>query len=244
MLTVFLSLLLLQLSRCTVGENYETKTVNVGNDVTLSCPRNNSWLSTHVFWFRLVSEDLPEILGGTFFFDNEDVIKTPHYTAKQEPGTFALILSKTQLSDTGLYFCVKQTQLEVTLLKGVFLRVKEPGPDITTVIQDISPDPARPWDSKTLQCSFLYDPENKPCSGKHRVFWFRAGSDESRPSVIYSHGNRSDGCEESSEAPSLQKCIYSFSKTFSSSDDGTYYCAVAACGEILFGNGTKLNIEE
>ncbi|XP_034546305.1 uncharacterized protein LOC117817663 [Notolabrus celidotus] len=119
----------------------------------------------------------------------------------------------------------------------------EPGPDITTVIQDISPDPARPWDSKTLLCSFLYDPENKPCSGKHRVFWFRAGSGESRPSFIYTHGNRSDGCEESSEAPSMQKCIYSFSKTFSSSDVGTYYCAVAACGEILFGNGTKLNIE-
>ncbi|XP_034546294.1 uncharacterized protein LOC117817651 [Notolabrus celidotus] len=229
---------------CTVGENYETKTVDVGEDVTLFCPRKTSD-GTHLLWFRLVSGDLPEFLGGTHTFDYDDVnitSKTPCCTAKQEPGTFILILSKTQLSHTGLYFCVNQNQLKVTLLKGVFLRVKDPGPDITTVIQDISPDPARPWDSKTLQCSVFSNPDNKTCPGK-RAFWFRAGSDESRPSIIYTHGKRSDGCEESSEAPSLQKCIYSFSKTFSSSDVGTYYCAVAACGEILFGNGTKLNTE-
>lgn len=29
----------------------------------------------------------------------------------------------------------------------------------------------------------------------------------------------------------------------SSSDVGTYYCAVAKCGEILFGNGANLNIQ-
>ncbi|KAK2848674.1 hypothetical protein Q5P01_008508 [Channa striata] len=32
--------------------------------------------------------------------------------------------------------------------------------------------------------------------------------------------------------------------TISSSDAGTYYCAVATCGQILFGNGTKLDIDE
>ncbi|GLD70445.1 uncharacterized protein AKAME5_002176300 [Lates japonicus] len=32
-------------------------------------------------------------------------------------------------------------------------------------------------------------------------------------------------------------------KTISSSDSETYYCAVATCGEIIFGDGTKLDIE-
>ncbi|CAJ1059001.1 uncharacterized protein LOC117818038 [Xyrichtys novacula] len=241
LLIVFLSLLMLRLSRCTVDERYETKTVRVGDDVTLKCPRKTSRSTAQLFWFRLVSGDLPEFFRGMYDFDYEVVNKTPHFTTKQEPGTFVLIINKTQLRDTGLYFCIRQEQLNVNLLKGIFLRIKGPGPDITAIAQDISPDPE---DSETLQCSVLRDKSSKTCPDKPRVFWFRSGSDESRPSVIYTHGNKSDGCEESPETPSLQRCVYSFSKTVSSSDDGTVYCAVVACGEILFGNGTKLTSED
>ena len=73
------------------------------------------------------------------------------------------------------------------------------------------------------------------------MFWFRAGSDESDLGVIHSHGGAE--CETSLEARSPQKCIYSFSKNVSSPDAGTYYCAVATCGKVLFGNGTKLDTE-
>ncbi|XP_067455926.1 uncharacterized protein [Thunnus thynnus] len=118
-----------------------------------------------------------------------------------------------------------------------------PEPDITAITQDFPSDPVRPGDSVTLQCSVLSDSENKKCPEEHRVYWFRAGSDESHPSFIYTHGNSGDECEKSSETRSPQKCVYSFSKEVSSSDAGTYYCAVATCGEILFGNGTKLNTE-
>ncbi|XP_078116308.1 uncharacterized protein LOC144524138 isoform X2 [Sander vitreus] len=114
----------------------------------------------------------------------------------------------------------------MTFSKGIFLRIK-----------------VRPGDSETLQCSVLSDSKNKTCPEEHSVFWFRAGSDKSHPSLIYAQGNNSDGCEKSPEALSSQKCIYSFSKTVSSSDTGTYYCAVATCGEILFGNGIKLDSE-
>ena len=118
-----------------------------------------------------------------------------------------------------------------------------PEPDITAITQDFPSDPVHPGDSVTLQCSMLPDSENKKCPEEHRVYWFRAGSDESHPSFIYAHGNSGDECEKSPETRSPQKCFYSFSKEVSSSDAGTYYCAVATCGEILFGNGTKLNTE-
>ncbi|XP_041799629.1 uncharacterized protein LOC121611254 [Chelmon rostratus] len=76
------------------------------------------------------------------------------------------------------------------------------------------------------------------------VYWFRAGSHESHPSVIYAHGNSGDECEKSPEARSSHKCVYNFFKDdISSSDAGTYYCAVATCGQMLFGNGTKLDVE-
>uniref|UniRef100_UPI0037E70A26 uncharacterized protein n=1 Tax=Semicossyphus pulcher TaxID=241346 RepID=UPI0037E70A26 len=224
-----------QLQGCTDDQTFETKTVSAGDDVKLTCPRDNSWLNTHLFWIRLVSGALPEVLGGTTSFEYRGLDFTPRITAKQEPGTFVLIISKTQLSDSGLYFCVKQRTLKMTLLKGTFLTVTGRAPDITAVIQDLSSDPVRPGDSVTLQCSLLSDSDYKTCPGKHSVFWFRSGSDESHPSVIYTLGNRTDECENSPEARSPQKCVYSFSKTVSSSDAGTYYCAVATCGEILFG---------
>ncbi|KAM9401373.1 uncharacterized protein ACWYII_030954 isoform 1-T2 [Salvelinus alpinus] len=77
------------------------------------------------------------------------------------------------------------------------------------------------------------------------VYWFRHGSGESHPGIIYTHGDRSDQCEKSPEAESpTQSCVYNLPKrNLSISDAGTYYCAVASCGEILFENGTKLDIE-
>ena len=92
--------------------------------MTLKCPRQTSELGTAWYWIRLVSGNFPEYLGGTFTFEYEDVKMTPRITAAQGPGTFLLHISKIQRSDTGIYYCVKVKQLNVTFLKGVFLRIK------------------------------------------------------------------------------------------------------------------------
>ncbi|XP_078116303.1 signal-regulatory protein beta-2-like isoform X2 [Sander vitreus] len=246
MITVFYFLLMLSVGRCTADQIFETKTVGVGEDVTLNCNRQKSDNTGTLFWIRLVSGNFPEFLAGILDFDfgfGVVNIKTPHISAKQEPGTFILHINKTKPSDTGVYYCIKVEQTKMTFLKGTLLRIKESEPNITAIIQDHPSVPLHPGDSVTLQCSVLSDSEKKTCPGEHSVFWFRAGSDESHPSLIYAHGNRGDECEKSPEAYSPQKCVYNFSKNVSSSDAGTYYCAVATCGEILFGSGTKLDIE-
>ncbi|KAK1797484.1 hypothetical protein P4O66_008340 [Electrophorus voltai] len=91
----------------------------------------------------------------------------------------------------------------------------------------------------TLNCTVL----TKRCAGKHSVYWFRHGSGESHPGIIYIHGNRSGQGKMSSEAGSYtQRCVYMLpKKNLSLSDAGTHYCAVAECGETIFGNGTKWN---
>ncbi|XP_071313786.1 signal-regulatory protein beta-2-like [Trachinotus anak] len=246
MLIIFLLALFLRAGRCTDDLIFETKTVDVGDDVKLTCTRPSSDHGAYLFWIRLVSGNLPEFLGGTFSFDYDIFNKTSRITAKQEPGTFLLHISEAELSDTGLYYCIKVDVLYMKFLKGTFLRIKVPGPepDITTIIQVPPSDPVHPGDSVTLQCSVLSDSEKKTCPGDHSVYWFRAGSNKSHPSLIYAHGNSGDQCEKSPEAQSTQKCVYNFFKTVSSSDAGTHYCAVATCGEILFGNGTKVDIED
>ncbi|XP_059201709.1 signal-regulatory protein beta-2-like [Centropristis striata] len=220
---------------CKQNQIFETKSVGVGDDATLTCSRQTSELRATLFWIRLVSGSIPEFFGGTYSFDYDGVNETPRITTKQEPGAFILHINEAKLSDTGVYYCINVNGFEMTLLKGTFLRIEGTEPDI------IHSDAVLPGDSVTLQCSVLSDSENKTCPGGHSVFWFRARSDET-PSLVHA-GNSSDGCERSPEAHSPQKCVYSFSKNVSSSDAGTYYCAVATCGQILFGNGTKLDIE-
>uniref|UniRef100_A0A8C2WQS9 Ig-like domain-containing protein n=1 Tax=Cyclopterus lumpus TaxID=8103 RepID=A0A8C2WQS9_CYCLU len=238
---IFYLLLILRVGRCTDDQILETKTVGVGQNVTLTCARDTSLIRETWFWIRIVSGNSPESLGGTYNFNYDDSDKTLHITTKQEPGTFLLHIHEAKLSDVGLYSCIKVNQLNLTFLKGTFLSIGEP--DITFITQDFPSAPVRPGDSVTLQCSALSHSERRTCLGEPSVFWFRAGSDESHPSLIYAQRSNSAGCEKSPEAHSPQKCVYSFSKDVTSSDVGTHYCAVATCGQILFGNGTKLDIE-
>ncbi|XP_035812902.2 uncharacterized protein LOC118471582 [Amphiprion ocellaris] len=113
--------------------------------------------------------------------------------------------------------------------------------DYTVVQQSTASHSVHPGESQTLHCSVFSDSENKTCSGDLSVFWFRPGSDKSHPDIIYTDGNRPDECEKRSDTQ--KSCVYHSSKTFSSSDAGTYYCAVATCGQILFGNGNTLTNE-
>lgn len=94
--------------------------------------------------------------------------------------------------------------------------------------------------SVILHCTVITD----RCAEEHSVYWFRHNSRESHPGVIYTHGDSNGWCKKKTTDSPTQKCIYRLPKTnLSLSDAGTYYCAVAACGEILFGNGTKLHVD-
>ncbi|XP_064786947.1 uncharacterized protein LOC135510081 [Oncorhynchus masou masou] len=129
---------------------------------------------------------------------------------------------------------------QVTFGEGTFLIVKDSGSNSMSVLQQPLSESVQPGDSVTLNCTI----HTETCA-EHSVYWFRQGSGESHPGIIYTHGDRSDQCEKSPEAGSpTQSCVYNLPKrNIILSDAGTYYCAVASCGEILFGNGTQLDIE-
>ncbi|XP_050928471.1 uncharacterized protein LOC108895097 isoform X3 [Lates calcarifer] len=149
MLVIFCLVLMLRMGRCT-GKQIETKTVRVGDDVHLTCPRIGSGT---LFWIRLVSGNLPKILGKTYSYEPD-----PRITATEGHGTFDLHIGKAKLSDAAVYYCVKTQQGELIFLEGTDLRVEGPQP-VTTAIP--TSDPVHTEDSVTLQCSVLSDSENK-----------------------------------------------------------------------------------
>lgn len=98
-------------------------------------------------------------------------------------------------------------------------------------------DPSLSADHGTLQCSVFTDLDNKMCSEDLSVFWLRAETEESHPDIIYIENNKRGECKKKFD--SENSCFYHFSKTVTSPDSAFYYCAIATCGKILFGNATK-----
>ncbi|XP_075868439.1 uncharacterized protein LOC142877954 isoform X1 [Nelusetta ayraudi] len=236
MLLLFSWFLLFGIGCCLDDAVFETMTVDVGANVTLSCPRDLSEHEVLLVWTRLVSGRLPEVFKATFGFDFRSVVTTTNrITSRQAPKKFILQIKEATQNDGGLYFCIQIVSLDVTLLKTTYLRVKGTQPDTVAVIQVPPSDQVR---SLTLQCSVLSDSANNTCSGGPSVCWLTAGSNESSLGVLYSPGYTDDDCESSSEGLATQECVQNLSTKISSSHAGTYSCAVAACGRTLFGNFT------
>ncbi|GLD72172.1 uncharacterized protein AKAME5_002349600, partial [Lates japonicus] len=220
-------------------------TVHLGESVTFTCVLPDKEGSRrNLYWYKQSAGDtlrsIVTVFGST----------KPEYAAgffksrlemKNDKKFSNLTIVSTIHGDEGMYHCAVLEWINATW-SGTYLSVKGNSQRISnyTVIQSpTASDPVRPGDSVTLQCSVLSDSENKMCPAVHSVYWFRAGSDKSHPNIIYTDGNKSNECEKKHDARSPPKsCVYHFSKNMSSSDPGTYYCAVATCGEIIFGNGT------
>uniref|UniRef100_A0A4W4E1Q0 Ig-like domain-containing protein n=1 Tax=Electrophorus electricus TaxID=8005 RepID=A0A4W4E1Q0_ELEEL len=135
--------------------------------------------------------------------------------------------------DEGMYFCGIYLVDIMKFSTGTFLVVR--GLTIS-VVQSPVLGRVSPGESVSLQCTVL----SQRRTAELQVLWFRAAAGDTHPEIIYIHHNSSYQCEISS---SPHSCVYNLSKSLLSlSDTGTYYCAVATCGKILFGNGTTIDL--
>ncbi|XP_030595884.1 uncharacterized protein LOC115787348 [Archocentrus centrarchus] len=232
-----------------LGQGYSlvpVKTVQVGEPATLTCAIPKELSSRGVKWYKQsVGDSLKLILTlikSTAEYDPG--FSSLRFRVNDDENFTSLTILKTVQEDEGLYHCVN-TEWIGTTWSGTYLLVKgntQRTSNFTVSQSLIESNPVRPGDTMTLQCSVFSDYEDKTCPGDLNVLWFRAGSDKSHPNIIYTHKNRRNEYETRSETQ--QSCVFRYSKNVSSSDAGTYYCAVATCGEILFGNGTTLDIQE
>uniref|UniRef100_A0A3B1JCB9 Ig-like domain-containing protein n=1 Tax=Astyanax mexicanus TaxID=7994 RepID=A0A3B1JCB9_ASTMX len=210
-----------------INQQDHLKISEVGGSVNLSCVTSKASRST-IAWMKQKLGEKPLLIATSYqrqpaaFYNDFDTDGRFKMLIAAEH--FNLSISNIEPSDSATYYCASLFIYEISFGNGTYLLVKE-----------------HPGDSATLQCTV----KTQDCSEDHSVYWFRHRSGESDPGIIFTHGNRSDQCKKSSETVSpTQSCIYKLPKNnLSLSDAGTYYCAVAACGEILFGNGTKLHPE-
>ncbi|RXN15599.1 putative immune-type receptor 12 precursor [Labeo rohita] len=214
------------------------ETFTAGETITLECLISQEH-GNYYSWFKqslgeaptcilsVYADSLTPIFYGDFKNDKR-------FTVLKKEDLFALTIKEAKPSDTGIYFCDARDYDLTSFSSGLFLNYKV---DSGTLVNEHE---FNPGDSVNLHCSVL----TEKSVGNHSVYWFRHESGDTHPGIIYKHGNINDQCEKSSEKDShVQSCVYNLpKKNLSLTNAGTYYCAVAICGEILFGNGSTLEI--
>ncbi|KAG9274105.1 hypothetical protein AMEX_G10947, partial [Astyanax mexicanus] len=208
-------------------DDLQVQTEKIGENVSIKCEQ--SFIKdNHQYsyaWYKQSYGKLPQIVVR-LVNNNSNVRYTrqfqQRFNTSLKGDQLVLNIQETVEEDSGTYFCAR-----------VKTDVSEFGSGTLLIFNGKS----------SLQCSVLM--ATLSCSGDHSVYWFRPDSGEPRPGIIFTHGDSSSPCTRSSETVSpTQSCFYKLPKNnLSLSDAGTYYCAVAACGEILFGNGTKLHVK-
>ncbi|KAK2913447.1 hypothetical protein Q8A67_001846 [Cirrhinus molitorella] len=238
-------ILMLNISKCSsdnadvVAQNH-LKIIQAGDSVNFTCNFQRDQRFSAV-WVRQRVGEKPLAIVSLYksldvIFEN-DFDKHDRFFATKDAGGLNLSITNIEESDTAMYYCVKHF-FKFTFGDGTDLIVKDAKQNKQSDHERPVIDPVDPEDSAVgLQCTVL----TQSCAGEHNVYWFRRESGESPPGIIFTQESRNAQCERSSDVNSTaHKCIYNLPKrNLSHSDAGIYYCAVAACGEILFGDARK-----
>ncbi|KAK3535633.1 hypothetical protein QTP70_018439, partial [Hemibagrus guttatus] len=212
-------------------------TAHVGENVTLHCFRLGEKNTEAIYWFKQKIGHEPWVIVKVHHEPVfEDEFQPPKFTIEKEKTSCHLKIANVEPSDEAMYYCGIISYVK-EFGKGTFLSVRG-NEDVNVMVwqRDVS-DSVPAGASVTLQCSVLSESR----SAELQVLWFRAAPPQSHPQIIYTHHNSSHQCESGS---STHTCVYNFTKNILSlNDTGTYYCAVALCGKIIFGNGTRIQLE-
>uniref|UniRef100_A0A087X6I4 Ig-like domain-containing protein n=1 Tax=Poecilia formosa TaxID=48698 RepID=A0A087X6I4_POEFO len=217
----------------------------LGQTVNLTCDTSGHDNGLF-FWYKMNYGHMAQtVVSGTFSELKLDKnFPNPRFQIENVGNIKSLIIRNVSKEDEATYLCQTGAAYNLAFVYGTNLIVNDSDSQNKKsyrVNQTSDMKSILLGTSVTLQCSLHPEKKKKgstdQCADEHDVFWFRAES-ESNPGFIYAdkkHCSKQAG----------RSCEYRLPKTIqNSSDAGTYYCAVVTCGEILFGEGTKVETRE
>ncbi|XP_069015424.1 uncharacterized protein [Embiotoca jacksoni] len=222
-----------------VIQDIGVKTAKVGENVTLHCVCRDDAV-TFLSWYQQTLDGNPNLISTRMKESREANIYTTfkerfQVSALREKCINHLIITNLRLSDSATYYCGVLVFNNIEFGQGVFLQVETRLSNIRSTVHQPAMEPLRLGESVNLSCIV----NAEACVGGQSLYWFRHGA--SQPAVVYPGEGRCTSL--SSEKPHTAYCTLNLAiKSVSSSDAGTYYCALDSCGEIVFGDGTKVEI--
>ncbi|KAF3697584.1 Immunoglobulin kappa variable 1D-12 [Channa argus] len=214
--------------------------VEAGDNVTLQCfhhINDVAWL----FWYKQTLGEKPKLLSSFYAYDtritfNNEFKNDKRFKLHTKNNTNTLLISNLTVSDSATYYCANSITFVVNFTEGTVVSVREKDLNNQAVIHQSASETVKPGGSVTLNCTI------KPgtCDEGHSVYWFKA-SGETYSGITFTHEDNNH-CDKK---PETNTCFYNLpQKSLNRSHTGTYYCAVASCGKMLFGNGTNVDVKD
>ncbi|XP_068569683.1 uncharacterized protein [Cebidichthys violaceus] len=209
-----------------------------GETLTLQCFYEDDF-ATKLYWYKQILGQKPRRISTFYKYDKNGTFhaefKNPRFTLDTAVGKNHLRITDLQISDSATYYCASSFSYKFDFMEGTTVSVKGSGLNVPVSVHQSPSETIQPGGSVTLNCTV----DTGTCDGQHSVYWFK-DSEESHPGLIYTDGGRNDQCERKPDTQT-HTCVYNLPmKSLNPSHAGTYYCAVASCGHILFGNRTNL----
>lgn len=216
---------------------------NIGDSVTFQCFYERGGDSVMFYWYKQTLGMKPRLISTYYKYKQNSALHNEfqndtRIAVKTGKGEITLSITDLQTSDSASYYCASSDMLTLKFFEGATISVRGSGINIPASIHQSPPLTIQPGQELTLNCTV----DTGSCSGQHSVYWFR-DSEETQTGLIYTKGGKNDQCKRKNNTQT-SKCVFSLPlKSLDRSDTGTFYCAVVACGYVVFGDGTQINIQ-
>lgn len=215
---------------------------NVGESWTLECSYD-TMVATQFYWFKQTLGQKPRLISVFYRYDDNASLANefkndPRIKLDTTNNKYNLKISNLRLSDSATYYCAGRNALMFEFAAGITVNVKGSDVKAPALIYQPASETDQAGASGTLDCTV----NAGTCDREHSVYWFRH-SGESQPGLIYTRGRSNDRCQRKNNTQT-NMCFYDLPmNSLNVSKAETYLCAVASCGNILFGDRDKLGSE-
>ncbi|XP_078131994.1 uncharacterized protein LOC144534128 isoform X2 [Sander vitreus] len=230
------------LKSSTVRQETRFVSVKTGDELTLQCFYEGDVAVKCFTGIKQTLGQKPKLISTYHKYNingifHDEFKNNSRFTLDMENGKNHLKITDVRVSDSATYYCASSYTYIFEFAEGTLVDVEGSGMKVPATVHQSISESIQPGGSVTLNCTV----HTGTCDGEHSVYWFK-NSEESQPGLIYTHGGRNDQCERK---PNTQThtCVYNLPMKSLNLSHETYYCAVASCGHVLFGNGTKLDLE-
>ncbi|TRY58707.1 hypothetical protein DNTS_001260 [Danionella cerebrum] len=210
--------------------------VQTGDDVTLHCFHSQDQIN-RVMWYKQSLGEAPALVASSYFWTQNseyygEFKNSKRFKVNASVGSFNLTILGTERSDIALYYCAASFSNIVHFGAATFLMVR----GSIGVFQQPQYKTIQLYTNVSLQCTIKSDGES--CGGEQKVYWFK-------PSTIGTIFTLKSSGNISEMDPKLKTCVSTLIlRNVDGSDAGLYYCALVTHGQIFFGPGVNLTVDD